>query len=59
MFRSFLLQKKSSKFYELTTFSLLLYNYIIIRNLQIYNDLLEHIYFYLRTTLVAPAPPSS
>ena len=39
--------KKDSKFKELTTFSLLLYNYIIIRNIQMHNDSLEHVYIFI------------
>ena len=41
------LYKKGSKFYELTTFSLLPYNYIIIRNIQMHNDSLEHVYIFI------------
>ena len=39
--------KKGSKLYELTTFSLLPYNYIIIRNIQMHNDSLEHVYIFI------------
>ena len=54
--------KKGSKVQKNLLPFLLLYNYIIIRSIQIRNDQLENnlresIHFYFRTTLVAPAPP--